>query len=73
MNFATAPAILLGMEPDDLRPPRGPAWRSAEEYGLDMSLVESTLRRTPEQRIRLNEHSVAMVLELREAMKRRNA
>jgi len=32
----------------------GPAWRSAHEYGFDMSLVEASLLKTPEER--LEEH-----------------
>jgi hypothetical protein len=32
----------------------GPAWRAAMEFGFDMSLVEDTLRLSPEQR--LDEH-----------------
>ena len=61
------------MKPETSPPKRGPAWRAAEAYGFDMSLVESALRMTPEQRIRVNVYSVAMALELREAMKKRDA
>jgi len=35
-------------------PDAGPAWRAAAEFGFDMSLVEDSLRMTPEQR--LDEH-----------------
>ena len=31
--------------------PKGPAWRAAEELGLDMSLVECNLELTPAERI----------------------
>ena len=32
-------------------PDAGPAWRAAMEYGFDMSLIEATLKLTPEQRL----------------------
>jgi hypothetical protein len=32
-------------------PDAGPAWRAAHEAGNDMSLLESTLSQTPEQRL----------------------
>ena len=50
----------------------GPAWKAAEAYGFDMSLIEANLRRTPAQRIRAHCRSVAMALALRKAMKGRN-
>ena len=39
-------------------PTKGPAWRAAEEYGFDMSLIECSLRLTPAERIR--QHSQAL-------------
>jgi hypothetical protein len=32
----------------------GPGWREASEAGIDMSLIESSLRQTPDER--LDEH-----------------
>ena len=32
-------------------PDAGPAWRAAVEYGFDMSLIEESLKLTPEQRL----------------------
>jgi hypothetical protein len=53
--------------------PDGPAWKAAEAYGIDMSLIESNLRKTPEERIRSHGRVLEMALALREAMRRRNA
>ncbi|NQT85919.1 hypothetical protein HQ560_04095 [bacterium] len=39
------------MDKTNLHPP-GPAWRAAEEFGCDMSLIEENLRLTPAERIR---------------------
>ena len=44
----------------------GPAWRAACEYGFDMSLVEDSLRRTPEQRLEEHQRALDMVLMLME-------
>ena len=47
------------------------AWKAAEAYGFDMSLIEANLRRTPAKRIRT--HARALALALREQMKNRRA
>ena len=48
-------ATLAQMNGEYVMPPdAGPAWRAAAQFGFDMSLVESALRMTPEQR--LDEH-----------------
>ena len=44
----------------------GPAWRAACEYGFDMSLVEDSLRLTPEQRLEQHQHALNTILELME-------
>ena len=44
--------ILAQMNGKYVMPPdAGPAWRAASEYGFDMSLIESSLQLTPEQRL----------------------
>ena len=43
-----------------------PAWRAACEYGFDMSLVEETLRQTPEERLETHQRALDMILELQE-------
>ncbi|MFH1733005.1 MAG: hypothetical protein ABIF82_15335 [Planctomycetota bacterium] len=55
------------------QPAKGPAWRAAEDYGIDMSLIESNLRKTPAERVRAHSRALATALALREAMKKRNA
>lgn len=49
----------------------GPAWRAACDYGLDMSLVEDALGRTPEQRLEEHQHALNLLLEI-EASRNRN-
>ena len=46
---------------------RGPAWRAAEEYGLDMSLVEDALRKPVAQRLREHDSALSTLLMLRAA------
>jgi len=60
------------MEEAEDRRADGPDWKAAEAYGIDMSLLESNLRRTPEQRIRAHERVRAMVRALREGMRKRH-
>jgi len=59
--------------PKTPKPAPGPAWRAAEAYGIDMSLVEACLRRTPAERIRVHCRALATALALREAMRKRDA
>ncbi len=42
----------------------GPAWRAACDYGFDMSLVEDTLRMTPEERLAQHQQVLDFLLEL---------
>ena len=65
---------------DTIRPmtsetPRAPSdrWAAAEAYGCDMSLLESNLRKTPAERIRVHERALAAALALREATESRAA
>jgi len=49
------------------------AWEQAEQEGFDMSLIESNLRKTPSERIRNHARALQMALQLRQAVKRKNA
>lgn len=49
------------------------AWKAAEAYGFDMSLIEANLRRTPAERIRLHARALTLALSLRQQMKNRRA
>ncbi|MGH9315901.1 MAG: hypothetical protein ACRD1P_02175 [Thermoanaerobaculia bacterium] len=49
------------------------AWKAAEAYGFDMSLIEANLRRTPAERIRTHARALALALALRQQMKNRRA
>ena len=46
------------------------AWKQAEEAGLDMSLLEANLRRTPSERVRAHDRALATALALRAAANR---
>ena len=50
-----------------------PAWKAAEAYGFDMSLIEANLRRTPAERMRMHARTLALALALRQQMKNRRA
>ena len=52
------------------RSSRGPAWRKAERYGFDMSLLETSLRRTPAERAILHARALNTVLALRKAVEK---
>ena len=51
--------------------PKGPAWKAAEDYGFDMSVVECSLRRTPAERLRDHARVLSMVARLRTAMRKK--
>lgn len=55
------------------RSPTKSAWKAAEEYGCDMSLIEVNLRKTPAQRILAHRRSLQTLTLLREAMEKRHA
>ena len=48
----------------------GPAWRKAERYGFDMSLLEASLRRTPAERVILHARALNTALALRKAVEK---
>jgi hypothetical protein len=45
----------------------GPCWRAAEAYGIDMTLIDQNLRRTPEERVHAHQMALELKLALREA------
>ena len=49
------------------------AWDAARRHGIDTSLIEANLRKTPVERIRAHARALAMAMTLREAMRRRDA
>ena len=50
-----------------LPPQTGPAWRAAHDAGLDMSLVESALQLTPEERLAEHQQVIDFLLEVQAA------
>jgi hypothetical protein len=48
-------------------PDAGPAWRAAHEYGLDMTLLEASLKMTPEERLAEHQQVIDFLLEVQEA------
>ena len=45
----------------------GPAWRAAHKAGIDMSLIEDSLKLTPEQRLAEHQQVIDFLLEVLEA------
>ena len=45
----------------------GPAWRAAYEAGVDMSLIEENLRKTPWERLLANDAALALIRTLEKA------
>jgi hypothetical protein len=43
-------------------PDAGPAWRAASEYGLDMSLLEESLRMSEDERLADHQRALNRVL-----------
>jgi hypothetical protein len=54
-------------------PDAGPAWRAAMEYGFDMSLIEASLKLTPEQRLVEHQQAIDFMIELQESGKTHGA
>jgi len=54
-------------------PDAGPAWRAAMEYGFDMSLIEASLKLTPEQRLAEHQQAIDFMIELQESGKTHGA
>jgi hypothetical protein len=51
-------------------PDAGPAWRAAHAEGIDMALVEDTLRLTPAERLRMHQGALKLVLAVKRARQR---
>jgi hypothetical protein len=48
-------------------PDAGPAWIAAHDYGFDMSLVEASLKLTPEERLAEHQQVINFLLEVQES------
>jgi hypothetical protein len=48
------------------------AWKAAETYGCDMSLIEDNLRKTPQERLRAHNQALNALLSIREAAEKRH-
>ena len=48
------------------------AWERARQYGIDLSLLEINLTKTPLERIRQHQRALNAALALREAMEKRH-
>jgi len=55
-----------------LQPRPRTAWEEAQAEGMDMSLIEDNLRKTPLERIREHDRALRLALKLRKAMQERN-
>jgi hypothetical protein len=42
-------------------PDAGPAWRAAYEAGVDMSLIEDNLKRSPWERLLANDRALGLI------------
>jgi hypothetical protein len=61
-------ATLAQMNGEYMMPPdAGPAWRAAHAAGIDMSLIEDSLKLTPEQRLAEHQQVIDFLLEVQEA------
>lgn len=61
-------ATLAQMNGEYVMPPdAGPAWRAAHAAGIDMSLIEDSLKLTPEQRLAEHQQVLDFLLEVQEA------
>ena len=54
-------------------PDAGPAWRAAHAAGIDMSLIEDSLRLSPEQRLAEHQQVLNFLLEVQEAGQKHGA
>ena len=60
-------ATLAQMNGEYVMPPdAGPAWRAAHAAGIDMSLIEDSLKLTPEQRLAEHQQVLDFLLEIQE-------
>jgi hypothetical protein len=49
-----------------------PDWDAARDTGVDVSLIESNLRKTPQERIRAHSRALNQAMALKEAIKKRS-
>jgi hypothetical protein len=55
-------ATLAQMNGEYVMPPdAGPAWRAAAAAGMDMSLLEENLKRSPWERLLANDSALALI------------
>lgn len=55
-------ATLAQMNGEYVMPPdAGPAWRAAHAAGIDMSLIEENLKRSPWERWQANDRALALI------------
>lgn len=73
MDRSPARRALISVDEIEAEGAADSAWKAAEAYGFDMSLIEANLRRTPAERIRLHARALALALTLRDQMKNRRA
>jgi len=67
-------ATLAQMNGEYVMPPdAGPAWRAAHAAGIDMSLIEDSLKLTLEQRLAEHQQVIDFLPEIREAGKTNGA
>ncbi len=67
-------ATLRQMNGEYVMPPdAGPAWRAAHAAGIDMSLIEASLKLTPEQRLAEHQQVINFLLEVYEAGEKHRA
>jgi hypothetical protein len=61
-------ATLAQMNGEYVMPPdAGPAWRAAFAAGVDMSLIEENLKRSPWERLLANDSALALVRTVQKA------
>jgi hypothetical protein len=55
------------------RHPVPAAWKRAEAFGIDVSLLEANLRRPGAERLRQHDAALQTITSLREAVEKKNA
>jgi len=62
----------MNAQSDEAWAPPGPAWRAAEEFGLDMSLVAAALCLSVWERMQQHRSALNLALKLRAAYEEQN-
>ena len=61
-------ATLAQMNGEYVMPPdAGPNWRAAHAAGIDMSLIEENLKRSPWERLLANDRALALIRAVQQA------